>query len=71
MKRCYFDGLPDSVPDGLLFSGRVPSYKALALCILNNDFTLRKLGFNGKSSEWAKYLKDEKEKQESQQMRLL
>jgi len=38
-------------------SGRVPSYKAIAMSILNNDVSLKKLGFQGKHSDWYSELK--------------
>jgi hypothetical protein len=34
------------LPDKLLFSGRAPSYKAIAICILSGDMQLRRLGLN-------------------------
>lgn len=49
--RCYSNGIPDDAPDKLLFSGSVPSYKAIAICILNNDLKFKKLGFYEKYSE--------------------
>ena len=48
--RCYFDGIPDSVPSGLMKSMRVPSYKAIALAILRNDPSLKSIGFAIKPS---------------------
>ena len=69
--RAYSEGIPDSVPDGLLNSGRVPSWKAVAMCILRNDLQLRGLGFHGKITPWAKALADEAERNESDQLRLL
>ena len=34
-RRCYFDGIPDFVPIGVMGkSNRAPSYKAIALAIL-------------------------------------
>lgn len=51
--KCYFEGIPDSVSDKLLFSGRAPSYKAIALCILSNDMYLRRLGLSWEKT--AKY----------------
>jgi predicted phosphoadenosine phosphosulfate sulfurtransferase len=36
-----------------LFSGRAPSWKAIALCLLNNDFRLHKLGYTTVPGEWA------------------
>lgn len=43
--RCYDAGLPDEVPAKLSASGRAPSWKAIAMCILKNDLQLRGLGF--------------------------
>mgnify|MGYP007096709557 CR=1 FL=1 len=58
--RCYSSGLPDSVPDGLLYSGRVPSWKAVALAVLRNDLHLKALGFAapvvGPSSPGARFV---------------
>lgn len=51
--RCYRDSIPDTLPDGLLFSGRAPSWKAIALCLLRNDFRLHKLGYTTTPGEWA------------------
>lgn len=42
--RCYSEGIPEEVPLPLSRSGRAPSYKAIAMCILNNDISLRGLG---------------------------
>ena len=33
-------------------SGKVPSYKAIAVAILSNDVTLKSLGFSGEKSDW-------------------
>jgi len=52
-KRCYRDSIPDDLPDALLFSGRAPSWKAIAICLLNNDFRLHKLGYTTTPGEWA------------------
>ena len=51
--RCYSDGIPDQVPALLEKTGRAPSYKAIALCILNNDLKLNGLGFKRESAKWA------------------
>lgn len=61
--RCYFDGIPDQVSNLLMSSGRVPSYKALALAILKNDLQLKELGFNSKHSKWADFFKTKKTNQ--------
>lgn len=42
--KCYFEGIPDEVPAKLLFSGRAPSWKAIAICILSNDLKFKRLG---------------------------
>ena len=52
-QRCYRDLIPDDLPDGLLFTGRAPSWKAIAICLLNNDFRLHKLGYTTTPGEWA------------------
>ena len=52
-ERCYYDGIPDSVPSLLEKTGRAPSYKAIAICILNNDLKLNGLGFKNESKKWA------------------
>ena len=51
--RCYSDGIPDSVPALLEKTGRAPSYKAIAICILNNDLKLKGLGFSDSGANWA------------------
>lgn len=48
--RCYADGIPDVVPDGVMKSSRVPSYKAIAIAILKNDHNMYSLGFSERSS---------------------
>jgi predicted phosphoadenosine phosphosulfate sulfurtransferase len=57
--RCYSDGIPDEIPDKLLFSGRAPSWKALAICILHNDMGLKKLGLSITASERARSIEAE------------
>ena len=54
--RCYPSGIPDDVPDGLLYSGRVPSWKAIALALLRNDLHLRALGFSVLEPPWVQGL---------------
>ena len=51
--RCYSDGIPDDVPASLVWSGRVPSWRAVAICILRNDLRFRGLGFQDRSGPWA------------------
>lgn len=70
MTRCYFDGIPDEVISGLEKSGRVPSYKSIAKCILNNDLLLRGIGFSDEEGSLAKLLREEKKKESSKQLYL-
>lgn len=69
--RCYFEGIPDEVSDGLMKSMRVPSYKAIALALLKNDLMLYSLGFSPEVSKWYKVIKKEQLKSEKKQMDLL
>lgn len=48
--RCYADGIPDQLQDGVMKSCRAPSYKAIALAILRNDHNLHSLGFTERNS---------------------
>ena len=43
--RCYGEGIPDEVPAKVAESGRAPSWKAVAMCLLRNDLHLYRLGF--------------------------
>ena len=63
--------IPDEVPDKIMDSGRAPSYKAIAIAILQNDVTLKSLGFEGKYTEWHNILKNKINDLENKQMRLL
>lgn len=58
-KRCYPGGIPDDIPHTLAASGRVPSYRAIAMAILRNDHALKSLGFSGKHSEYFDMLRSE------------
>ena len=51
--RCYKKGLPDEAPIEL--NKIVPSYKQIAICILNNN--LKPLGIEGKKSKYYSILK--------------
>lgn len=62
--RCYSDGIPDEVPNKLLFSGRAPSYKAIAICLLNNDLYLKKLGLNAPKQDTTGLIRQLKKMQE-------
>lgn len=68
--RCYSDGIPDEVENGLLYSGRVPSYKAIAIALLKNDIILQSLGFSGRHSNYYLLLKTQKERSDSAQQNL-
>jgi len=70
-ERCYSDGIPDEIPEGLSKSLRAPSYKAIAIAILKNDMTLKSLGFSGSHSEWYDVLKKERRDLESPQIKLI
>lgn len=50
-------GIPDEVPAELADELLAPSYKAIAIALLNNDMQLRSLGFEGKHSKWYDVLK--------------
>lgn len=69
--RCYCDGIPDEIPEGLSKSMRVPSYKAIAIAILKNDIQLKSIGFSGKHSDWYDVLKKEALHCDSKQIRLI
>ena len=56
-RRCYRQGIPDEVTNKLISSGRVPSYKAIAIALLKNDVSLKSLGFSEPKSEYYDYYK--------------
>ena len=64
--RCYKTGIPDEVEPGLMKSMRVPSYKAIALAILDNDLHLYQLGFQPHVSHWYKVIKNNKKNNRAQ-----
>jgi predicted phosphoadenosine phosphosulfate sulfurtransferase len=66
MNRCYSDGIPDDVPAALVWSGRVPSWRAVALCILRNDLRFRGLGFQDQAGRWGLAFMDEVRRDDSQ-----
>lgn len=55
-RRCYFDGIPNSLPKGLRATTRVPSYQAIAMAILRNDHNLYSVGFSERESELVSML---------------
>jgi len=44
--RCYSHEIPDEVPAKVATSGRAPSWKAVALALLQNDLHLYQLGYS-------------------------
>jgi predicted phosphoadenosine phosphosulfate sulfurtransferase len=44
-RRCYSGGIPEAVPKKVAASGRAPSWKAVAIALLQNDLHLYQLGF--------------------------
>ena len=65
-ERCYKNGIPDEVPDGIMQSMRAPSYKAIAMAILNNDLYLSSLGFQPHVSHWYRAIKTNEKKNNNQ-----
>ena len=57
MQRGYLDDIPDEVPHELSDELLAPSYKAIAIAILNNDLQLTSLGFEPRQSKWYSVLK--------------
>ena len=53
--RCYYDGLPDESP--IEIKDKVPSYKRIAMAILNNDLHLSSLGYSLPYSQYYGILK--------------
>lgn len=53
--RCYQNGIPDEVPNEI--KDLVPSYKRIAIAILNNDHGLKSLGITPKKSKYYHELK--------------
>lgn len=53
----YPEGIPDEVPHELAKLNLAPSYKAIAMCILNNDLYLSELGFGRPVSVYYGILK--------------
>ncbi len=55
--RGYTEDIPDEVPEKLMQLGLAPSYKAIALAVLQNDHALISLGFPPPKSQWYNKLK--------------
>jgi len=71
MNRCYLNGIPDEAPLQLEKINRVPSYRAIAMAILNNDLMLRSIGFYEDEGLLAKELRKIKKDKENKQQNLL
>ena len=56
--RCYSDGIPDALPDGVMKSKRAPCYKAIAIAILKNDHNMHSIGFSERESAVCEMLID-------------
>jgi len=48
------DGIPDEVPSKVALSGRAPSWRAVAIALLQNDLHLYQLGFAKPAYEYQK-----------------
>lgn len=55
--RCYFDGLPDEVPQRIQELNKAPSYKAICMAIMKNDHCLETLGFSRVKSHYYNIIK--------------
>jgi predicted phosphoadenosine phosphosulfate sulfurtransferase len=64
--RCY-DELPDEIPTALAKTNRVPSWKAVALALLNNDLKLYTIGFAKSESQTSIELMRQKKDQQNKQ----
>ena len=53
----YSNGIPDEVPGELMQERLAPSYKAIALAILQHDHGLHSLVFSHPESKWYGVLK--------------
>lgn len=53
----YFYDIPDEVPQSLSKENLAPSYKALAIALLNNDHALKSLGMTQPKSKAYSMLK--------------
>jgi len=67
--RCYRRGIPDEAP--VEIHNLVPSYKRIALALLNNDVGLVDLGYKAKKSKYYDEIKyNELKKTKNIQLRL-
>ena len=68
--RCYSEGIPEEVPELLSRTGRAPSWKKIAICLLNNDMKLRGLGYTEASYDAELIKAIENKDKPKQQMEL-
>jgi predicted phosphoadenosine phosphosulfate sulfurtransferase len=68
-ERCYCEGIPDEVSAKLAKANRAPSWKQIALLILQNDHKLSGLGFGRKESALVDCLRRDKAERDSSQIR--
>lgn len=68
--RCYLNGIPDEAPKEI--QKKVPSYKRIAIALLNNDLQLSELGYESKKSKYYVMLKriELKERLKTNQLKL-
>ena len=68
--RCYLNGIPDESPPEI--RDKVPSYKRIAIALLNNDMQLKELGLHPKKSKYHPMLKriELKDKLKTNQLKL-
>lgn len=64
------NGIPDEAPHEIC--KKVPSYKRIAIALLNNDMQLRELGYEPKKSKYYSMLKriELKDKLKTNQLKL-
>lgn len=55
--RGYSAGIPESVPEELMRKRLAPSWRAIALALLQNDLHLTSLGFSAPCSKWYGVIK--------------
>ena len=55
--RCYSDGIPDEVPKLIDSEGLAPSWKRIAIALIQNDMRMEALGNIPKQSQWYGVLK--------------
>ena len=68
--RCYSE-LPDEIPSALAKTNRAPSWKSVALALLNNDLKLYTIGFAKSESTTSIELMRQKKDQQNRQTTLL